>query len=205
MQQTTIRDVLAAIDEEAHAKAKRFLAMATWLDSTEMQLTVERYSQEHNAAEKKLKECMHHWSKERRCYPKTKKCKREHEHAPEEIGSQDEESEHAREEIASLSDVITHLVLNVVSDLAINEPQILQDLRDHQDEQYIENVRIARIREKWASQGNENEWFHLWQRAEEPTVQRILIMAAKAATDLPPVSSDPTSSDPAQPDKSRRV
>ena len=149
------------------------------------------------------------WAKERLCEPpsfcKTKKRKREHEHAPEEIGSQDEESEHAREEIASLSDVITEIVFNVVSDLAINEPQILQDLRDHQDEQYIENVRIARIREKWASQGNENEWFHLWQRAEEPTVQRLLIMAAKAATDLPPVSSDPTSSDLAQPDKSRRL
>ena len=124
---------------------------------------------------------------------------------PEEIGSQDEESEHAREEIASLSDVLTQIVFNVISDLAINEPKILQDLRDHEHEQYTENVGIETIRAKWASQGNENEWFHLWQRAEEPAVQRLLIIAAKAATDLPPVSSDPASSDPAQPDKSRRL
>ena len=136
---------------------------------------------------------------------------------PEEIGSQDEESEHAREEIASLSDVVSETdsqdyshaeeVDNVVSDLgiAISELRILQDLQDHEDEQYIENVRIARIRAKWVSQGNENEWFHLWQRPEKPAVQRLLLKAAKAATDLPPVSSDPTSSDPAQPDKSRRL
>ena len=220
------------MDEEAQAKAKHFLAAARWLDSSEMQLTVERYSQERNAAEKKLKECMRHWSKERRCYPKTKKCNRETEHTPEEIGSQDEDSEHAREEMFSLHDVVSETdydydydyewgvsetdsqeysdaeeVDNVGSDLgiAISELKILQDLRDHEHGQYTENVGIATIRAKWVSQGNENEWDHLWQRAEEPAVQRLLLIAAKAATDLPPVSSDPTTSDPAQPDKSRRL
>ena len=180
--QSTTSGVLAAMQAETRARAKYFLAAARWLDVDEMQLTVEQFAQEYFAAKKKVKECAQEWTAERLCLHKRKKRKREHKHAPKEIGSQDEESEHAREEIASLSDVITHLVLNVVSDLAINEPQILQDLRDHQDEQYIENVRIARIREKWASQGNENEWFHLWQRAEEPTVERLLFMAAKAAT-----------------------
>ena len=63
-----------------------------------MQLTVERFAQEYCAAKKKVKECMEEWTKERLCEPKRKKCKREHKHAPKEIGSQDEESEHAREE-----------------------------------------------------------------------------------------------------------
>ena len=192
---TTTSDVLAAFEAERLAKAKLFKALSTWMgivEFDEMKLYIKREVQEWIAAEKYCKDCMQWWAFEQVCEPCEPDDPENIMHVCEEIGSRHEESEQARLEIGSQHDdedtdtqnddekVDLLAILLRKASLENSEDRALLQ-RENQLKK--DNVKIAQIRRIWVAEGNENKWFHLWQRAEEPTVERLLFMAAKAATE----------------------